>query len=128
MSDHPRFPFGMDPELRRTIADEVDVTLAGFPSKRSLEAAITAYAEQLEGFLPIDVREGFREARRRASEYAPSPSQVFARVGIACGIRRDRERDVAAPVPYEGFERPLQPDEIPNWRETLRGILPEVPK
>lgn len=124
---HPRFPFGMDPELRRTIADEVDVTLAGYPSKRSLEAAITAYAEQLEDFLPSDVRGGFREARKHAHEYAPSPSQVYAFVASVCRRRRESEQSTPDGVDH-GYGRPLASEEIPNWREMLRGILPEAPK
>lgn len=102
MSHHPRFPDAMSATVRRTVADEVDVTLAAFPSKRSLEAAITAYAEQLDGFDHTDdVRIGFRDARARATEYAPSPSQVRQCVGLACRTRRQRQERIAAHKPDE---------------------------
>lgn len=120
---HPRFPNGMGPDVRRTIADEVDVTMAGFPSKRPLEQAITAYAEQLEKFSPADIRAGFREARKQAFDYAPSPSRVLACVANARRHRIERESGGITPIDYPA---PIAPEQIPDWRGFLRGLLPEV--
>jgi hypothetical protein len=119
---HPRFPRGMGADVRRAIADEVDITMAGFPSKRPLEQAITAYAEQLEKFEPEDIRDGFREARKQSFDYAPSPSRVLACVATA---RRGRVESEEGHQPIE-YPAPIAPEQIPDWRQFLRGMLPEV--
>lgn len=123
MNDHPRFPDHMDSEEQLAVADEVDITLAGYPSKRSLEVAITAYAEQLDGFSECDIRAGFRTARARAVQFAPTPTQVHDAVGAACIARRARLMPPAPePLPIN--------TEIPEtarrtWREALGGAPPK---
>ena len=77
LTEHPRFPYGMAQDVRRAIADEVEITLAGFRLQRR-PADVTAYAEQLEEFIAPDIHKGFRAARAAAWKYAPTPSEVRA--------------------------------------------------
>lgn len=124
MSDHPRFPSELPAELHVVVADEVDITLAGYPSKRSLETAITAYAEQLdfEGFIESDVREGFKRARREAGQFAPTPTEVR----LCVESKHRTRRQLAEPKPAEEAFEPVDiPEHVRQaWRESL-GPKPE---
>lgn len=131
--EHPRFPFGMEPDVRIAIADELDVTMSCYPSSRwrQLAPAITGYAEKLEGFTAEDVRRGFRAARAAAGDYAPSPTAVADAAAAARRRRLDEARANASPTgAEEPPPAPVDPTQIPEWlevRRRLRGGAQESP-
>jgi hypothetical protein len=115
---HSRFPRGMPLDVKLVVADEVEVTLAGFPAtRRSLDVAISAYAEQLAAFVPEDVRTGFLQARRQAGAVPPSASQV--RSCIAAAARKRMQHFGSSPDDSEPV--PCPSDAIPDWRAILRS-------
>ena len=120
--NHPRFPYGMARDVQLVIADEVAITLGGYPERRthaSLEHAITAYAELLEPFIPIDIREGFRLARAQATQLAPTPSQVRLCVAAAYRDRQSLPDEASDDEPLGEF-----PEEL---RQFYRGKLDAPP-
>lgn len=121
MSDHPRWPYDMAIDVRLVIGDEVDSTWAAFPAPNSMAdkpRAISMFAEALDGFIPEDIREGFRLARQRSTRYAPVPTVVRDCTAEARRIRLARERRDTPERPLPG---PLAPEEIPDWRSQLRA-------